>query len=192
MMNEDDPHRDWGLYKGLVTSNVDATKSGKVRVLVPGHLEPDVEADVVMPGSPFNNGMYVVPAVGAEVCVGFLQGEYDSPVILGGFVPPVVEGGLRAALEPEDLAKVITLENEEWQMVFGKNETPVPYFNLVQRSSKTGEPAELFRMILNAANGLFQVDAPGAVAVNTRGTLSLDGRIAQIRNRPVQEGTDPI
>lgn len=186
---QETPHQEFGLYRGIVTNNVDEAKRGRVRVHVPGLFDPDALCECVMPGSPFNQGMFVVPAIGAEVLVGFLQGEYDSPVVLGGFVPPVVAGGARAQTPAEELAKIITIENEDWRVTIGKRGTKAPFLSFVSRPVE-GEGQ--MRIVVDMTSRLALIEMPDGIELKTPGLLALNGRLTQIRNRPVGEGEEPI
>jgi hypothetical protein len=185
----DTTHRDHNLYRGIVTNNVDAAKMGRVRVRVPGVFEPDALCECVMPGSPFNQGMFVVPAVGAEVLVGFLQGEYDSPVVLGGFVPPVIAGGSRSKIPAEDLPRLLTLENEDWRVVIGQKDTKAPFFSI---ESQLGGDVPQMRIVIDMSQNFLLIEMPHGIELKTPGLLSLNGRLTQIRQRTVGEGTEPI
>jgi hypothetical protein len=189
----DSPHRDHNLYRGIVTNNVDAAKMGRVRVRVPGIFEPDALCECVMPGSPFNQGIFVVPAIGAEVLVGFLQGEYDSPVVLGGFVPPVVAGSGRAAIDAAELPKLLTIENAHWRLTLGHADTAVASLSIVRRPAPDEpEDATPTRIVLDMAQGFCLVELPKGIQLKTPGLLSLDGRLTQVRGHPITEGTEPI
>lgn len=188
-------YENFGLYVGLVIDNVDSEKTGKIKVQVPGLLEPHAEARVSMPGSPFSNGIFVLPSIGSEVLVGFLNGEIDAPVVLGGFAPPVASGGARAGTKAEDLPKLIVIENEDFVLTMGKRDTAAPYFSVSTRPDADGK---VMRLVM-ASSGLIEVfttdinaSPQAGISVRTTGLLSLDGNLMQVRQRPVQEGTDPI
>ena len=188
--DEDPPHRNPYAYTGIVTDNTDANKRGVVMVRVPNVLEPAAEARVAMPGSPFSNGMYVIPAVGSEVLVMFDRGEYDAPVVLGGFVPPVLPEGSRTNLPAADLVDVITLENKDFRVILGHHKSElVPYFEISSRPDANGDS---FRFTLDLSSFLALLTAPAYIDINTKGLLNLNGRLMQLRDRPVTEGTEPI
>lgn len=183
-------HLDYGLYRGTVTNNVDAAKMGRVRVHVKGVYEPDVLCECVMPGSPFNQGMFTVPAVGADVLVGVLQGEHDSPVVLGGFVPPVIAGGSRSKIPAEDLPRLLTIENEDWRIVVGQKDTQAPFFSI--ESQLPGDDVQQMRIVIDMSQNFCLIEMPHGIELKTPGLLALNGRLTQIRERPIGEGTEPI
>ena len=74
-----------GMYLGEVVSNEDELGLGRIRVLVPGLLEP--ESCLALPiGAMFGvkNGVHWVPEVGANVVVWLHQGDVDHPYYMAG------------------------------------------------------------------------------------------------------------
>jgi hypothetical protein len=183
---EDAPYREYGLYVGFVDDVVDSAKQGRVKVRIPGVLEPAKLADVLMLGSPFSNGCFMVPAVGSQVLVGFMQGELDSPVVLGGISPPAGAGGFRADLTTAQLPRFATFENGEFMLVLGATNTPAPYAMLASRS----EPR--ISVILNLENRSVEVRGPTSVHVSSDGLLQLTAPVIQIGNRLVVQDGTPI
>lgn len=76
----------WGVYEGMVTQRVDPEGIGRVKVLIPGRLEP--ESDWIRPRGTFggskNRGIWAIPKVGANVEVEFNHGNPDYPRYDGG------------------------------------------------------------------------------------------------------------
>lgn len=71
-----------GMYVGYVTTRDDPEQLGRVRVCIPGVLEP--ESAWAWPlgtlgGGSRNRGFFAVPEQGAEVAVFFNQGDVDAP-----------------------------------------------------------------------------------------------------------------
>ena len=72
----------FGMYIGYVTAREDPEQLGRVRVCVPGLLEP--ESDWAWPlgtcgGGAKDCGFFAVPPLGAEVAVFFEQGDIVAP-----------------------------------------------------------------------------------------------------------------
>ena len=86
---DDDLSRDdtrlFGMYVGHVTDRKDPDKLGRVRVCVPGLLEPHSAwawpLGTVGGGSK-NRGFFAVPEEGAEVALFFNQGDVDKPYFI--------------------------------------------------------------------------------------------------------------
>ena len=70
-----------GLYEGTVVDNADPLKCGRVRVQIPGLIEPaSAWAEPVgKAGGSKARGELAVPEVGATVVVQFLMGDPDRP-----------------------------------------------------------------------------------------------------------------
>jgi hypothetical protein len=69
-------------YEGVVTAVDDPLRIGRVKVLVPGLIEP--ESDWALPkgvpgGGEAQLGFYAVPPVGADVVVSFSHGDTERP-----------------------------------------------------------------------------------------------------------------
>lgn len=74
-----------GMYVGYVTKRDDEELLGRVRVCIPGVLEP--ESAWAWPlgtsgGGSKDRGFFAVPEEGAEVAVFFNQGNVDAPYYL--------------------------------------------------------------------------------------------------------------
>ena len=68
------------LYIGVVTNRKDPEGLGRVKVRIPGLIEP--ESDFALPlgtlgGGSDRRGLFAVPEVGAEVGILFNQGDVD-------------------------------------------------------------------------------------------------------------------
>jgi uncharacterized protein involved in type VI secretion and phage assembly len=87
-MEFDDPEalRYLGLYDGTVVDNADPLLLGRVRVMIPGLIEPDSAwAEPVGKASgSAQTGDFDVPEMGATVTVQFLMGDPDRPKYQGG------------------------------------------------------------------------------------------------------------
>lgn len=77
-----------GEYHGIVTDNADPEKLGRVRVNIPGLIEP--ASGWALPrgsgsGGAKGLGAYDVPPIGAAVFIGFAAGNIDEPYYSGGW-----------------------------------------------------------------------------------------------------------
>ncbi len=88
----------FGKYRGVVISNQDPQKLGRLRIWVPslfpteGNLPPDEDSpcvtDWAWPCLPFggpNQGMFFVPEAQSKVWVEYEEGNLDSPIWVGAF-----------------------------------------------------------------------------------------------------------
>jgi len=78
----------YGKYRGFVTDNDDPDKLGRLKVTVPSLLGATVTG-WALPCMPFgglaNQGLFIIPEVGAQLWVEFEEGELSHPVWVGTF-----------------------------------------------------------------------------------------------------------
>ena len=77
----------YGKYRGTVVQNVDPEQIGRIQAMVPdvSGLLPSSWAMPCVPFAGKQNGVYVVPQIGAGVWIEFEQGDPDYPIWSGGF-----------------------------------------------------------------------------------------------------------
>ena len=74
------------MYVGVVTKNDDPEKLGRVKVRIPGLVDPESAWAFPMGapgGGSKRHGFFSPPVVGAEVCVFFHGGDPDHPWFIG-------------------------------------------------------------------------------------------------------------
>lgn len=79
--------RFYGKYRGVVTDNDDPDVLGRLRAKVPEVLQ-DVESPWALPCTPYSGpdqGMFVLPPVGAGVWIEFEAGDPSRPIWVGGW-----------------------------------------------------------------------------------------------------------
>jgi hypothetical protein len=184
-----------GLYKGIVLTNNDTQRRGRVQIAIPGLTEREW-ADVVMLGSPYNNGAFAVPTQGAEVLVGFLNGDIHSPVVFGGFVPPVIAGSSRVLLDTDVLPKITRFENDDWVLMMGKKGTDYPYISIYSRENDetdaTNRETKRMSFIMDLESGAVEINSPVSLKIKSKGVLKLEGSAVKINDRVVSQTEDPI
>lgn len=197
-------HKDYSVNIGFVVSTrADPEKRGRVKVIIPGKIEEPKWAEVCMPGSPFNNGIFVVPAMKSSVVIQFVDGERDFPIVMGGICPKASPAGSRAATDAKDLPDMITIENQDWTMVLGKRGSNAPFFELKSRlrsqsvvtpegGLEVGVDPSFMRIVMDYDSQILEIDIPQAISLNTPGLLRLNGRLMTLRGRVVQEGDSVI
>jgi len=79
--------RYYGKYRGTALQNVDPEQLGRIQATVPdvSGLLPSSWAMPCVPFAGKQNGVYVVPQIGAGVWIEFEQGDPDYPIWTGGF-----------------------------------------------------------------------------------------------------------
>lgn len=186
----DDP-RYTALYIGEVVDREDPESLGRVRVRIPGLVEPSSNWAFplgTLGGGNDRRGFFAVPEKGSEVGVLFHQGDVDHPYYLAGHwgkpdgkaeVPEPVRD-----LSKEEAPKVRAFETERFLLVFddrGGKEA------LVIKDKKSGDQVEFD----GAAMGI-TVKATSALLLKADGLVSIEGASVQINGRLVLPGPKPI
>ena len=185
-VDPDAPYREFGLFVGLVTDDCDPLKQGRVKVEVPGYLDPATWAQVLLLGSPFGRGLYCVPLVGQQCLVGFLQGDYSQPIVLGTIASPSTAAGYRADNNPIQTKGLVTLENENFVFVLGQPGSNIPYASIRTRD----DPSVSITMDIDQR--AVEVNGPTSVLIKSAGHVKLDAPIITLGNRRVQQNGKPI
>jgi hypothetical protein len=124
MSEFDDPNeiRYLGMYDGVVVDNADPEGLGRIRVMIPGLVEPESAwAEPVGAGGSAQRGRFDVPEKGATVTVHFLMGDIDRPKYHHGYygkpggkseAPTAAQG-----IAPADADKVKVYETEDFEIL---------------------------------------------------------------------------
>jgi len=76
----------YGVVIAIVTNNDDPENLGRVKLKFPW-LDENSESNwarVSMPGAGKERGLFIMPEVDDEVLVGFEQGDFNNPIVIGG------------------------------------------------------------------------------------------------------------
>jgi len=177
----------YGLYVGYVTDRRDPEKLGRVRVCVPGVLEP--ESAWAWPlgtsgGGSKDNGLFNVPELGAEVGVFFEQGNVERPHYLSShWGKPNGESELpeEAQKDPPDnrvlSTKTFRIELDESEV--GRR--------LRLTNKKTGD-----HLVFDAEENSVTLQATTALTLRAVGAISLEATQVTIAGRVVRPIADPI
>ena len=180
-------NRYYGMYLGYVTDREDPEQLGRVRVSVPGLLEP--HSAWAWPlgtsgGGSKNHGFFAVPELGAEVAVFFHRGVLDQPHYLSGHWG-VVENESEVPDEaqktpPND--RVIATETFRIEMDESEGSRRLKLTNL-----KTDDHIEL-----NAETNELTIQGTTAVKIKAVGAVTIEGAHIVIGGRVVRPSKDSI
>ena len=93
--------RFYGKYRGTVVNNIDPLQIGRVQVSVPDvSVIPGSWAMPCLPIAGKQEGVFMVPQIGAGVWVEFEQGNPDYPIWVGGFWGSAAEVPALALVPP--------------------------------------------------------------------------------------------
>lgn len=107
-------------YPGKVVDNKDPLGLKRVRVMVPGFMEP--HSGWAVPwgawGGKAQRGIYGAPEVDSDVTLGFHMGDRTRPWYGGGFWGEGEASTVDAGLSPENAAKMRAIETEKFYISF--------------------------------------------------------------------------
>ena len=157
----------YGKYRGMVLNNVDPMQMGRLQVQVPDvtGLAPASWAMPCVPVAGLQNGVFVVPMIGAGVWVEFEQGSIDHPVWVGCFWGSAAEVPALARLTPPGV-QAITLQTQ-LQNGLTVSDLPGPTGGIMLKSA-TGAS-----LIVNDT-GIYIQNGKGASIVLTGPTVTIN------------------
>lgn len=182
-----DDKRLFGLNVGYVTERNDLQELGRVRVCIPGMLEPDGAWAWPMGtsgGGAKDNGFFAVPELGAEVAVFFNQGDIHQPYYLAAhWGKPNGESEVpeEARKTPPDNRVVATatfrIELDETRQ----------QRRLKLTNRKTGD-----HLVFDAEENTVTLAATTAITLRAVGAITLEAAQITIGGRVVRPIEDPI
>ena len=190
-MMDDDEVRYPGLYIGEVVDRNDPEGLGRVRVRIPGLVEPASAWAFplgTVGGGSDRRGFFAVPEKGAEVGVLFHQGDVDHPYYLCGHwgkphgqaeVPEPARG-----LPKEEAPQIRAFETGRFLFVFDDREGKEA---LVVKDKTSGDQIEF-----DGAGMGITIKATSALLLKADGLVSIEGASVQINGRLVLPGPKPI
>lgn len=180
------------LYEGVVTDNVDPAKLGRVRIRVPGLLEP--QSGWALPigcgggAGGAGQGYYMVPKIGANVMVQFKHGDADHPRFLIG--PPGQANGeseipqFARALSPAEAVLVRGIQSDRWELVFddrpGKETLRI-------KDLAFGDTVEL-----DGVNHGVLIRGSAAVVIQSTGVVNIEALQIVLNGRIVRDTSEEI
>ncbi len=179
--------RRFGMYVGYVTHRKDPEGLGRVRVCIPGVLEP--HSAWAWPlgtsgGGSKDRGFFAVPEEGAEVAVFFNQGDVDSPYYLSAhWGKPGGESEVpeEAQKDPPD-NRVIATPTFRIELDESEGSRKLKLTN-----KKTGD-----HLLFDAEENTITLEGTTAVTIRAVGAISLEATQVTIAGRVVRPVADPI
>ncbi|ACY13467.1 phage baseplate assembly protein V [Haliangium ochraceum] len=175
-----------GMYLGYVTARDDPEGLGRVRVRVPGVLEP--HSAWAWPlgtagGGSRDCGLFAVPALGAEVAVFFCQGDVDAPHYLcAHWGKPDGASEVPAEAQHRPDARVLATPTFRIEL----DETPgARKLKLTNRD--TGD-----HLVLDAESNTVTLAATTALTVRAAGAVRIEAATVTIAGRVVRPIPEPI
>ena len=184
--NDPDPRYN-GLAEGEVVDRDDPRGLGRVRVRVPGLIEPASPWAwplATLGGGP-DRGAWFIPEVGAEVGVLFLHGDPDRPYYVGGHwgINDVL-----SSVDPDGTGKgdpdIRAIETNGYAIVIDERDGRK---SLIIRDKAGGNEIELDGLTRGIA-----IRATTAITIEALGQVDIDGAIVRVAGRLVLPTGSPI
>lgn len=188
-----------GLYVGVVVDNIDPSGVGRVRIRVPGLLEPASSWALplgTLGGGTDKRGHFFVPEIGAEVGVFFNQGDVDYPYYLSahwGWSMKNTDDGTEAPTLVKDVPvadrpKVKAIETERFLILIddrkGSEEDPQEGKERLLITYKD-DPENFIE--LDGLNRGITISGTTGVRIASTGIVSIEGGQVQINGRRVND-----
>jgi uncharacterized protein involved in type VI secretion and phage assembly len=176
-----------GMYVGYVTHRKDPEGLGRVRVCIPGVLEPHSAWawPLGTSGGGFKDcGFFAVPEEGAEVAVFFNQGDVDAPYYLSAHWG-----------KPDGESEV----PEEAQKISPDNRViATPTFRIEMDESKDAKKLKISNnrtgdfLLFDAQDNTITLQGTTSITIRAVGAISLEATQVTIAGRLIRPVKDPI
>lgn len=181
-----------GVYDGIVVANEDPLLIGRVRVMIPGLIEPysDWALPVGAPGAGSDAyGFWFVPKIGSNVAVLFKEGDVDHPRYLAG--PWAAPGDSPKSptfvrdLSPSEAVQMVGLQTSSWEMVIDDRAGSE---RLTLRSRQFPDNSITIDGLAQAV----QISGTVAVQIKSTGIVNIEALQVTINGRIVMPTGGPI
>lgn len=179
------------LYQGSVIDTADPLRVGRVRVRVPGVLDP--ESDWVLPAVTIGGGekavgFFFVPRLGAEVSIWFHQGNPDEPRYAAAhWGAPGGQSDAPTPIQeatPEEAPLIGCIETESFLLTF--DERPGRQTaSLIHKASGGG-------LIIDGVNQAMELKATTGIIIKALGAVKIDAVAITLNGRAVLPNGKPI
>ena len=163
----------YGKYRATVFNNVDPEQRGRIQAIVPAVLGvvPSSWALPCMPIAGKQEGVYMIPQVGAAVWIEFEQGDPNYPIWVGGFWGIAVEVPPAAIAPPpippgQNIVIQTTLQNS----IVISDATPIP----MQAPVPPPAPPGTGGIVLRSTTGAMIVVNDTGIYINNGKGASID------------------
>ncbi|MBD2511497.1 baseplate assembly protein [Nostoc sp. LEGE 12447] len=161
----------YGKYRGTVVNNIDPEQRGRIQALIPDVLGL-VPSNWAMPCVPIagkQEGVFIVPQIGAAVWMEFEQGESEYPIWVGGFWGIAAEvPALALAPPPIPPGQNIVIQTTLQNAVIISDAAPTPLTGGIVLKSSTGA------MIVVNDSGIYIQNGKGASLIMAGPTVTIN------------------
>lgn len=180
------------VYDGVVVDNVDPLRIGRLRVSIPGLIEPysDWAMPACYPGAGSDaRGLWCIPTIGSNVTVAFSMGDPDVPRYWpGGWAAPndlPLSPTFVRDLTPAEAVEVTGLQTRRWEIILDDRDGVE---TLMIRDRKF--PNSNVR--IDGPTQFVQISGQVGVQIKSSGIVNIDALQVTINGRIVLPTNDPI
>lgn len=183
------------LQVGVVTDNADPEGLYRVKLMIPGLLEP--ESDWAPPlgtsgGGSAQRGGMVPLAIGATVGVLFHNGDPEAPYYLCGW-PGITDAGSEmpdpAKAAGADAHRVAALQVGNFSFAVDERDDKL-VFSVLGKSTTSGAPG--IELQLDFKRKRITLSAVAAIILQTPGLIYLNGTSVRLRDRMLGVSSKPV
>lgn len=160
-----------GKYRGTVVNNLDPEQRGRIQAMVPA-VSNVMLSNWAMPCVPMagkEQGVFMVPQVGAGVWIEYEGGDPDKPIWVGGYWGSVAEvPKLALAPPPIPPGQNIVIQSTLQNMVIISDAAPTPVTGGIMLKSSTGA------MIVVNDTGIYISNGKGAAITLIGPTVTIN------------------
>lgn len=163
--------RYYGKFRGTVINNIDLLQIGRIQVMVPdvSALLPTSWALPCVPIAGKQQGIFVLPQIGAGVWVEFEQGDPDFPIWVGGYWGLAAEVPALALVPPPiPPGQNIVIQTTGQSTLILSDSAPTPASGGIVLKSATGA------MIVVNDSGIYIQNGKGASIIMTGPTVNIN------------------
>jgi hypothetical protein len=174
-MMEEQPskRRYYGKYRGTVFNNIDPEQRGRIQPVVPD-VQGHVPMSFALPCVPIagrQEGLFMVPQLGAAVWIEFEQGDPDYPIWVGGFWGAFPEVPLSALVPPAvPSGQTIVMQTTAQHSLTISDAVPQPAL----APMPAGTPVVTGGIVLRSPSGAMIVVNDSGIYINNGREASID------------------
>lgn len=187
-----------GMLTGTVVDNADPLHLHRVRILVPGIVEPatDWAWPITAGGGGPQRGGHIVPAIGADVCLWFEHGDPNGKAVYAcgwwGQTGAGSEVPRDVASAGADAHKVQSFEIDGLSFTVDERSGARSLRVVARELADGGAPVEIASLEIDREGRGIVISATTAIVLRTPGLIHLEGLVVNINDRVVANSPGAI
>ena len=190
----------FGLYEGTVTFRQDPMGLGRIKIEVPGIIEPENSkaSPWAFPrgsGGSEKWGKNDVPKIGSDILVQFVNGDINSPVYESAWHgKPINRETNKQESEafPEFEDPDVLVWGRDWLRLVMDNREGQKIARLKVVKTVNGKEEDIIWLEFNYEDNSAQLYATSALGINADAIIDIDAPTVQVRGRKIVPNNKPI